>query len=222
MTDTIVELIDKLSLSNCPKEQKELFEYFKGIANLLMNRCVISKGEVNYEILEVEFYLFTPDHQDVITYPRELSAGQWFFHQSGVDLTFESNRKHFGGILIRGLRNLETGQLTFGPQKCVDLLWDKSDAFKIHENEYPTIIVATRKLDENIRDFPRWIPVKDRVKPMKLEYWTERVKKGGYEVCTSTDKTDIVFKSPYRFIKFDLINRISNGWRFYSAKPRVE
>lgn len=222
MNNAITELREKLSLSNCPKDQSDFFDYFKVIAGLLMNQCVISKGVANYEIIEIEFYLFTPDHQDVITYPRDTKAGQWFFHQSGVDITFESNTEHFGGILIRGLRNLETGQLTLGPQKCVDILWDKSDAFKIHGNEYPIIIVAPRKLDENIRDFPRWIPVKEKDKPMKLEYWTERVKKEGYEICSFTDKTDIVYTSPYRFIKFDLMNSIPKGWSGYSAKPRVE
>lgn len=196
--------------------------YFEDIAKLLMNNCVISKLGICYEIVEVEFYLFSPDHQDVITYPRALSAGQWFFHQSGVDLTFESNIEHFGGILIRGLRNIETGQLTLGPQKCVDLLWDKSDAFKIHENEYPTIVVAPRELDKNIQVFPRWIPVKDIDKDKKLKYWMDQVKSKGYEVCSTSDKTDLVFTSHYRFIKFDLINSIPNGWSSYSAKPRVE
>lgn len=222
MNNAISELKEKLSLSNCPKEQNEFFEYFKVIANLLMNKCVISKEGVNYEILEIEFYLFTPHHQDVISYPRDTKVGQWFFHQSGVDLTFESDNKYFGGILIRGLRNIDTGQLTLGPQKCVDLLWDKSDAFKIQENEYPIIKVACQKLDENIRNYPRWIPVKDDDKAKMLEYWTERVKDKGYDVCPTTDKTDIIFNSPYRFIKFDLINGIPKGWYGYSAKPRVE
>lgn len=196
--------------------------YFEDIAKLLMNKCVISKLGINYEIVEVGFYLFTPEHQDVITYPRKLSAGQWFFHQSGVDLTFESNAEHFGGILIRGLRNIETGEETLGPQKCVDLLWDKSDAFKIYGNEYPTVVAAPQDLDENIQNFPRWIPVKEEDKAKKLKYWTDRVKTEGYEVCHTTDKTDIVFTSPYRFIKFDLINSTSKGWKGYSAKPRVE
>ena len=201
---------------------KDFKRYFKEIAELLMNNCVIKKCNINYEIVEVEFYLFTPEHQDVITYPRKLSAGQWFFHQSGVDLTFESNTEHFGGILIRGLRNIKSGILTLGPQKCVDLLWDKSDAFKIHENEYPTIVEYSEKLNENIRSFPRWIPVKDEHKTKKLEYWTERVKKGGYKVCIATDKTNIVFSKHYRSIKYDLTNSIPSGWSGYSAKPRVE
>lgn len=206
--------------------------YFEDIAKILMNKCVIKKCvikkcgvnneivEYEYEIVEIEFYLFTPQHQDVITYPRKLSAGQWFFHQSGVDLTFDSDDKHFGGILIRGLSNITTGELTLGPQKCVELLWDKSDAFKVNENEYPIIIVAPNNLDENFQNFPRWIPAKDEDKAKKLKYWSERVQGEGYEVST-TDKTEIVFSSRYRFIKFDLINR-AEGWSGYSAKPRVE
>lgn len=206
-------------------------DYFDDIAKLLMNNCVIKKCNYNknckyetveYEIVEVEFYLFTPEHQDVITYPRKLPAGQWFFHPSGVDLTFESNDKHFGGILIRGIRNIETGILTLGPQKCVDLLWDKSDAFKIQENEYPIIDITDQKLNENISFFPRWIPVKDEDKAKKLNYWAKRIHDNGYEVCAATDKTNIVFERYYRFIKSDLINNTTDEWKDYSAKPRLK
>lgn len=222
MSHSKTELINRLSLSNCPKKQADFFDYFKEIADLLMNKCVISKGSINYEILEIEFYLFTPNHQDIITYPRNTKAGQWFFHQSGVDLTFECNTEHFGGILIRGLRNVETGQLTLGPQKCVDLLWNKFDAFEVLENEYPIINIADEKLDENIQFFPRWIPVKNENKSKKLEYWAAQVKDKGYDVCPTIDKTDIVFTSLYRFIKFDSINSIPKGWSGYSSKPRIE
>lgn len=222
MNNVLSELKEKLSLSNCPKQQVDFFDYFREIANLLMNKCIISKGEAKYEIVEIEFYLLTPDHQDIITYPRDTKAGQWFFHQSGVDLAFERNTNHFGGILIRGLRNIKTGELTLGPQRCVDLLWNKFNAFKIQENEYPIIVVAPHTLDESIQNFPRWIQVKDEDKSIKLEYWTERVKDKGYDVCPTTDKTDIVFTSPYRFIKFDSINSTPKGWSGYSAKPRVE
>jgi len=79
---------------------------------------IIKKGNLEYAIVEIEFYLFTNDHQDVITYPRVADAGRWFFHQSGVDLTFQSRdieedkdgnftfeeNASFGGILIRAIR----------------------------------------------------------------------------------------------------------------------
>lgn len=101
-------------------------------------------------------------------------------------------------------------------------MWDKSDAFKIQEKEYPTIDITDQKLDENISSFPRWIPVKDEDKAKKLNYWTKRIHDKDYEVCTATDKTDIVFNRPYRFIKYDLIDNTTNGWKGYSAKPRFK
>ena len=100
---------------------KDLPNTFQSIAKNLMCNYVIKKGGKEYAIIEIEFYLYTPTHQDFITYPRNLKAGRWFFHQSGVDISFESKdikieknkgRKEkvkletnpiFGGILIRGL-----------------------------------------------------------------------------------------------------------------------
>lgn len=40
---------------------------------------------------DIEFYLYTSSHKDIITYPRNSEAGQCFFHSSGVDISFESN-----------------------------------------------------------------------------------------------------------------------------------
>lgn len=219
--EAIAELIRLLSSSG--KSYTEgYFDYFKRIAEILMNNCVVSKGDNKYEIVEIEFYLFTPDHQDVITYPRILTAGQWFFHQSGVDISFESTIEHFGGILIRGLRDIKTGQLTLGPQNCVNLLWDKADAFKIKECEYPTIVEYSEKLDENIHSFPRWISVKDEKKAEKISYWSNRIREKNCPIDMDSDKTDLVFTSPYRFIKYALIDNAPKGWGGYSAKPRVE
>lgn len=220
--ESIAELKRLLSTKG-KSDAESYFDYFKRIAGILMNNCVVSKGGNKYEIVEIEFYLFTPDHQDVITYPRDvLPAGQWFFHPSGVDLTFRSDTKQFGGILIRGVRKIDTGELTLGPQNCVNLLWDKADAFKIHEDEYPTIVEYPEKLDENIRSFPRWISVKDEKKAEKINRWSHRIIKNNSPLDEDSDKTNIVFTSPYRFIKFALIDSSPDGWCGYSAKPRVE
>lgn len=218
--EAIAELKRLLSISG-KSDAESYFDYFKRIAEILMNNYVVSKGTNHYEILEIEFYLFTTDHQDVITYPRQLSAGQWFFHPSGVDLTFESNTEHFGGILLRGLCNIETGKLTLGPQNYVNHLWDKADAFKIHEDEYPTIVEYPEKFDENIRSFPRWISVKDEKKAEKISYWSNRIIENNSPLDKDSDKTNIVFTSSYRFIKFALIDSTPKGWNGYSAKPRV-
>lgn len=211
--------IDRLKdmLGNVPTTNFQ--DYFDNIAKILMTQCVISKGETKYEIVEIEFYLYSKEHQDVITYPRELAAGQWYFHQSGVDLTFESNTEHFGGILIRGVRNISTDELTLGPQKCVNLLWDKADAFKVINDDYPTIIDYIERLDDNIRTFPRWISVKEETKTEKISDWSNRVIKNKSPFDKDVDKNEIVFSRPYRFIKFDLIDSIPRGWFGYSAKP---
>lgn len=123
-------------LNSCPQTSEEIHKYFSEVAKLLMNNYVISKRGINYEIIEIEFYFFSKKHQDIITYPRGLKAGEWFFHQSGVDLTFESNTEQFGGILIRGIKRMiprDKGDsrplLILGPQKCVDELWDAFNAF---------------------------------------------------------------------------------------------
>lgn len=72
----IAELKRLLSISG-KSDSESYFDYFKRIAEILMNNCVLSKCTNSYEIVEIEFYLFTTDHQDVITYLCQLSAGQW-------------------------------------------------------------------------------------------------------------------------------------------------
>lgn len=241
MNNAISELKELLSLSNCPKEQGDFFGYFKEIADLLMNKCIISKGEVKYEIVEIEFYLFTPSHKDIITYPRGTKAGQWFFHQSGVDLTFEGDENHFGGILIRGIR--EVGglrKMIFGPIRCVDELWDVFGALDREQKEYPVIeafIFKNEKCEPS--SFPRWIPLVKKVNEI-----------GGYEVkrrkleaiikhhkdyiakhqelmladiyeCLRIDVNIIetVFSSNYRFFKMEAIDQKDEAWKKYAAKP---
>ena len=64
---------------------------FSSIAKTLMGKYIIKKGNSRYRIVEIEFYAFSNSQKDYITYPRATDAGQWFFHQSGVDLTFDSH-----------------------------------------------------------------------------------------------------------------------------------
>lgn len=220
-------LLEKLQ--SCPKTSDNIHKYFSETADFLMNNYVISKRGIEYEIVEIEFYLFTPGHPDVITYPRDCVAGQWFFHQSGVDLTFATTGKQFGGILIRGLRETkgERKQI-FGPQKCMDLLWDKFNAFEVVAAEIPVIIPANGCIDKSqIESFSRWIPVKkDKVKASaKIAEWIARVNKEGYHFDQNSEKhsdelSTLVFESEYRFIKENAIDRNDSVWKQYNAKIR--
>nr|WP_321431753.1 hypothetical protein [uncultured Campylobacter sp.] len=98
------------------KSTKSAEEVFKEIAEILLTQTKIVKGSQEYYITDIEFYLYCKGHKDIITYPRKCEAGEWFFHGSGVDISFASNVKFqngkaklsdnlfFGGILIRGIK----------------------------------------------------------------------------------------------------------------------
>lgn len=222
--DTVIsDLKEKLSLSNYAKEQGDFFDYFKEIANLLMNQCVIVKGGTHYEIVELEFYLYTPNHQDVITYPRDIrKAGQWFFHQSGVDLTFESDGNHFGGILIRGIRDISSGKQIFGPQNCVNWLWDKHDAFEINPSEYPIVSSAVNIRSVELKNVPRHIPLyKGTTRAHNIKKWSDRLPATCFILNTTVEeRTKLVYESDYRFFKMDAINQNDEAWKKYAAKPK--
>lgn len=138
---------------------------FEELAKALMNNFQIKKGDKRYWMTDIEFYVYTDSHRDIITYPRNCEAGRWFFHASGVDISFKSNvelkehpKKHqlmpfltkdavFGGILIRGIvRDLTGATPVDGPMKVCDELFDQFNAL------YPPA------------DFPLIVPAKESYK----------------------------------------------------------
>ena len=180
-------------LSNIPtKEPQKLFQT---IAEELMCNYVIQKGIQQYRIVEIEFYFYSRDHQDVITYPRDTKEGRWFFHPSGVDLTFTSNgieylkdgkykisdNAYFGGILIRGLYKLydKDRKYIFGPQKCVDELWNNLNAFdEAGIKEYPVLKECENEkiFHSNLRKCERHINIKnDKRRHDKIREWAKRI-----------------------------------------------
>lgn len=125
----------------------------KKLAKALVTEFWIRKGSQHYWITDLEFYIYTDSHRDIITYPRNCEAGCWFFHDSGVDITFKSNVEFakdlkskkskpkltkdsvFGGILLRGIDpveplNLPDGAILKldGPHKLCDHLFDQFNA----------------------------------------------------------------------------------------------
>lgn len=211
-------------LRSYPKTSEDIPKYFIEVAELLMNNYVISKRGTEYEIIEIEFYLFNPNHPDVIAYPRSCVAGQWFFHQSGVDLTFETTDEQFGGILIRGIRETDgERKQIFGPQNCVSHLWDKFNAFEAVATEIPMIIPAKGDIEKfPIESFQRWIPIRnDKVKASaKIAEWITRVEDEGYKEFNKDSEiiSEIVYESKYRFIKVNAINYDDTVWKGYGAK----
>jgi hypothetical protein len=140
-------------------------ETFEKIADELINNYHIQKGKEEYYFMHIEFYFCNKNHLDIITYPRKLDAGKWFFHQSGVDLTLKSSYEgqekaintssdfFFGGILIRDIVKRSNLEKKFGgPYKCEWELFDFLDAFS-PTSQVPYLDKNKQSLGININDF---------------------------------------------------------------------
>lgn len=107
--------------------QNTIQKYFDDLAKILFNHMKICAGDDTYTFLEIEFYYHNKtEFDDIIyncTYPRTRNAGQFFWHNSGVDVCFESKEDegYFGGILIRSL--MKNGkEVIAGPMRCANEL----------------------------------------------------------------------------------------------------
>ncbi len=166
MGNVIDELKYKLTWEYL-NDSQNIEEKFKSIANILLGEVAIEKKGRLYYMTDVEFYWYTNNHRDIITYPRNCKAGQWFFHSSGVDISFESEVKQvgeygrmkpfldetamFGGILIRGIRPAYEDKSDKdcnlnGPLKVQNYLFDMFDAFG-DLNQVPKIVEASHKFN---------------------------------------------------------------------------
>ena len=162
-----MEKIEKLQELLQMKNVEDVKKQFKEIANMLFQDFHIEKEGVRYDFLEVEFYFYNEKHPDFITYPRNTKAGEWFFHMSGVDISFKSEKEERegkevavfgGGILVRSI--LKEGEKTpiTGSYKCVDELFDKFDAFGSNLENFPILKPNEKMSKEEIKSCVRWIP----------------------------------------------------------------
>lgn len=118
-------------------------ERFEQIAKMLFESFAIQKGETMYLFKEIEFYFYNKNHRDIITHPRVSKPLCWYVNDfGGIDLNFESKIKfenrlnskgknvkkyvldesaYFGGVLIRQLKEVESGEILKGPLACAEL-----------------------------------------------------------------------------------------------------
>lgn len=69
---------------------------------------LVVNNEHVYRLIDIEFYFFAPgSFEDVYAHKHEaqLQMGKWYFHGSGIDITFGNGACH-GGILIRGIASI--------------------------------------------------------------------------------------------------------------------
>lgn len=84
---------------------------FKRIAERLFKDFFLQVNFSAYRLLDIEFYYYAKEvYEDVYAHQHEaqLKTGSWYFHGSGIDLTFGNGKNH-GGILIRGIAKIGTG-----------------------------------------------------------------------------------------------------------------
>ena len=124
--------MEKLKALIEQREIKDYSEWFYRIADLLMRNYLIATRHNKYRITEIEFYYYNPQHKDETTYGFIREAAKysarilrhkkaqhkpltWFFHYSGLDLVIGKEGEP-GGVLIRGIQNINDGQERFvGP-----------------------------------------------------------------------------------------------------------
>lgn len=150
------ELVNLLAKIKLETKEEELDNVFKDVATKLMSEFAIKKGGDYYQMVEIEFYWYSPNHRDLSVYPRKSEAGNWFLHPSGVDITLKSNivkddedisklrlrwedakkeqkedyskKSSYGGILIRTLRKLTPNNDSDDMDSFIVGPWNCSDA----------------------------------------------------------------------------------------------
>jgi hypothetical protein len=113
-------------------------------------------NDEKYDFSEIEFYYNDKKHKDCSVYKRVTKNGILFFHRYGIDISFDSNENHYGGILIRSL--FKGNKHIYGPVNCkleiLNNIKNNRLIFEIKqkkpENSYP-ILKCKRQLGKTTK-----------------------------------------------------------------------
>jgi 3-methyladenine DNA glycosylase Mpg len=152
---------------------------FDELAEHILNNIVISSNNTQFRICELEIYYRNDAHKDEYVHktPDQKSHGKFYFHKypnqtfksgtyKGIDIALGNGDTYFG-ILIRSVKNLETGQFTEGSCNCVNQLLKSFNVDTVQE--------LFDKFYKNIKQ----IPIDDNTfKLIKTNLEKEQVYKG--------------------------------------------
>ena len=164
---------------------------------------VIDKGKKEEKEVESSFYS--------CTYKRCRKAGSLFWHYSGIDICFDSNKNNYGGILIRSLIKIAKGgqrELIAGPLRCANELMNQS--VLEGKNSIPHIIELKRYDDYTIMSTIRQgLETSDKYKELR-----EKIK---------IDDCGYVISDDFPLFCY-FVQRGTNNWRTingakYNANP---
>lgn len=130
-------------------KQNNITTRIEKFAEEIINSFVINSNGTLYKIVECEIYLngcnakFGIDHADKYTHSKtqQLMFGNWYDHPAGIDFTIGDNEKILGGLLIRSIKNIDSGKFINGPLKTKDELFSKfkNKTFAIENLELDSI-----------------------------------------------------------------------------------
>jgi len=102
------------------------------MADFLLNDVILVANGIKMRFLELEFYFTSEIHNDPFTHRDTIQQSHaiWYFHKmgsnykggsyKGLDIAIGVSEKEVGGILIRTLEVVDTGDIICGPSLCVD------------------------------------------------------------------------------------------------------
>jgi len=126
------------------------------IADDLMTNYQLCVAHKRYQLAELEFYYnhFEGQSYDVFAHKHgaEIQNGTWRLHGAGLDIVLKSDI-YYGGILIRGLKSLDTENYIDGPWNVATTLIqafgqvdDGADAFRLELKPRKTKVKYLRSI----------------------------------------------------------------------------
>jgi len=122
----------KKNLNNRKLDYESIFE---SCAKDLMNNHVLTHLDKQYFLMELEFYYYHKDnHPDpyVLMSDNQKSTNTFYFHRSGVDITFGDNYS-YGGILLRGINLKNSNEYISGP---INLIKEVFNTQKYNKSDF--------------------------------------------------------------------------------------
>lgn len=109
--------IDNFVIKESDKIEK-VEKKFNKYAKQLIENYIFYVNDKKYEIIDIECYWYSKNFTDnKNSYKRNnKKSGEIYVHRSGIDVCFKSDKKSYGGILIRGIKEVKCKNFIFGPK----------------------------------------------------------------------------------------------------------
>lgn len=140
-------------------DNENIEKSFDRIATEILNKKILFVNEIEFRLTEIEFYYYHEDsHKDNYTHEHKRDYGEWRFHNQGLDITFQSDNKSDGGILIRGIQ-VNTKYVN-GPRKIIREIFEN---FSKTTNENTILLSDSAERNARILKTFRHLPNKHQV-----------------------------------------------------------